>query len=115
MYTLQTSKPPLDSQAQSTSLFTSAASNQMDRKKGNLRESQCWMHGWRLGWTGGVPRKFEGGRRPMHPSPNISRNTVIGCEAKYEVTKKVLQQEFRVGKYPHFVKFFVKTGSNRQT
>ena len=59
--------------------------------------------------------KFEGGRRPMHPSPNISRNTVIGCEAKYEVTKKVLQQEFRVGKYPHFVKFFVKTGSNRQT
>ena len=24
----------------------------------------------------------------MHPSPNISRGTVIGCEAKYELAKK---------------------------
>jgi len=24
----------------------------------------------------------------MHPSPNISRSTVIGCEAKYELSKK---------------------------
>ena len=41
-----------------------------------------------LGGTGGtVSPKFEVGGRPMYPSPNISRSTVIGCEAKYELTK----------------------------
>jgi len=29
----------------------------------------------------------------MHPSPNILRSTVIGCEAKYELTKKRSQKE----------------------
>jgi len=24
----------------------------------------------------------------MHPSPNVSRSSVIGCEAKYELSKK---------------------------
>jgi len=27
----------------------------------------------------------------MHPSPNILRSTVMGCEAKYELTKKRCQ------------------------
>src|SRR6218665_1586851 len=48
-----------------------------------------FKHGGDLGRTGGRPPKFEVGERPMHPSlPNISRTTVIGCEAKYELTKK---------------------------
>src|SRR6218665_2663574 len=49
-------------------------------------------HGRRLreDW-GTVPPKFEVRGRPMHPSPNILRSTVIGCEAKYELTKKRCQ------------------------
>ena len=27
----------------------------------------------------------------MHPPPNISRSTVIGCEAKYELTENRLK------------------------
>ena len=30
----------------------------------------------------------------MHPSPNILRSTVIGCEAKYELNKRGLKEEF---------------------
>jgi len=37
--------------------------------------------------------KILGGGRPMHPSPNILRTTVSGCEEKYELTKKGLQEE----------------------
>jgi len=52
-------------------------------------------HVRRLKESGGrSPQKCEVGGRLMHPSPNISRSTVIGCEAKYElsqVTKKGLQ------------------------
>jgi len=50
-------------------------------------------HGWRLGGLGGrPPNKFEVGERPIR-SPNILRSTVIGCEAKYELTKKRSQGE----------------------
>src|SRR6218665_3253699 len=41
------------------------------------------IHGRRLG----DPPKFEVGKRPIHPSPNILRSTVMGCEAKYKMTK----------------------------
>ena len=37
---------------------------------------------------GAVPQKPEAEGRPMHSSPNISRSSVIGCIAKYELTKK---------------------------
>ena len=45
-----------------------------------------------LGGTGGtVPPKFEVGGGPcVHPS-NILRSTVMGCEAKYKLTKKRCQ------------------------
>jgi len=54
------------------------------------------MDGRRLrgrGMGGSLQRKWGGGR-PTHPCPNISRSTVIGCEAKYELTKKVLRMNF---------------------
>src|SRR6218665_2614335 len=77
-----------------------------------------WTDGWTNGrMNGGIGRWVEGGmggghgrRRmgdwgdgspqncrwgtdasPMHPSPNILKSTVIGCEAKYELTKKMCQ------------------------
>ena len=34
----------------------------------------------------------------MHPSPNILRTTVVGCEAKQELTKKRVKEEFGVVK-----------------
>jgi len=57
-------------------------------------ESVNWIvcMGGDLRETGGtVPSKYEVGRRPMHTrtSPNISRSSVIGCVAKYELTKKM--------------------------
>src|SRR6218665_626574 len=47
------------------------------------------MDGRRLrgDWGDGSP-KFEVGGRPVHPSPNILRSSVIGCVRKYEVSKK---------------------------
>jgi len=43
-------------------------------------------HGRRLrGNWGDGPPKIWGGGRPMHPSPNISRSTVIGYETQYEL------------------------------
>ena len=61
----------------------------------NWRELKCCYcsitrgHGRRLkeDWGDGPP-KVRGGGRPMHSSLNISRSSVIGCVAKYEVTKK---------------------------
>jgi len=38
----------------------------------------------------------------MHPSLNILRTTVIGCKAKYELTKKGVQEDFRVAKIEVF-------------
>src|SRR6218665_283069 len=47
------------------------------------------------GDLGTVPPKFEVGDGPcIRPPPNILIITVIGCEAKYEQTKK-LKKEFR--------------------
>jgi len=40
-----------------------------------------------LGELGDGPPKFEVGRQPMHPSPNISRSSVIGCVRKCELSK----------------------------
>ena len=40
----------------------------------------------------------------MHPPINISRSTVIGCEAKYELTKKGLKEDFCVLKKRFLVK-----------
>jgi len=31
-----------------------------------------------------LPQNLKLGGRPMYPSPNILRITIIGCEAKYE-------------------------------
>jgi len=51
-----------------------------------------------LGGTGGtVPKNFEVGGRPMHPSPNIWRSSVIGSVAKYEQTKKGVKEEIFFG------------------
>ena len=49
-----------------------------------------------LGRTGGtVPPKFEVGDGPCILPHNILRSTVMGCEAKYELTKKRCQgQEY---------------------
>ena len=38
------------------------------------------------GLADGPPNLRFGGGRPMYPSPNISRSSVIGCVTKYEVT-----------------------------
>src|SRR6218665_1873759 len=40
----------------------------------------------RTAWGEDGPPKMLS-TRPMHPSPNISRSTAIGCEAKYELTR----------------------------
>src|SRR6218665_3190502 len=42
-----------------------------------------------LGRLEGRPHpKFEVGGRPMHPSPNILRSSVVGCTGKYEKSKE---------------------------
>ena len=42
--------------------------------------------------TGGRPSpKFEVGDGPCIRHPNVLRSIVIGCEAKYELTKKSLK------------------------
>jgi len=42
-----------------------------------------------LGMLGDDPQKtFEVGDGPCIRPPNILRSTVMGCEAKYELTKK---------------------------
>ena len=56
------------------------------------------LHGRRLRGTGGtVPLIIWGGGTAHAPiSPNILRSTVIGCEAKYKLTKKVSRRNFCV-------------------
>ena len=44
-----------------------------------------------LGGTGGTPPKFEVGDGPCIRPPNILRSTIMGSEAKYELTKKRCQ------------------------
>jgi len=51
------------------------------------------------------PPKFE---VAMYPPPNILRSTVNGCEAKYKLTKKGVNEEFFVLKSRFFVKILVK-------
>src|SRR6218665_1444082 len=43
---------------------------------------------------GRSPQKFEVGGRPMHPSPNILRSSLVGCARKYEQSKKGVIKEF---------------------
>jgi len=45
------------------------------------------LMGGDLGGTGGTVPQILGGGRPMHPSSNISRSSVIGCVWKYERTE----------------------------
>ena len=58
-----------------------------------------------------VPRKFEVGDGPCIRPPNILRSTVIGCDAKYELTKKVSRRNFvfwnrsRKGSYMLYIRF----------
>ena len=61
-------------------------------------------HGRRLreNWGDGPP-KFEMGDGPCIRL-NILRSTVIGCEAKYELIKKGLKEEFLVLKSRFLVK-----------
>ena len=40
------------------------------------------------------PQESEVGDGPCIRPPNILRSTVIGCEAKYELTKKVSIRNF---------------------
>jgi len=47
----------------------------------------------------------------MHPSPNNSRSTAIVCQAKYELTEKGLQEEFRVLKQRFLIEKIKKKGS----
>ena len=49
--------------------------------------------GGALGRTGMVLPNLRWGRS-MHPSPNISRSSVIGSVEKYELTKKRVKKEF---------------------
>jgi len=48
----------------------------------------------------GPPQNLRWGTpgRPMHSFPQYFETTVIGREAKYELTKKGLHEEFRVVK-----------------
>ncbi len=55
------------------------------------------------GLGGRSPQNLRWGR-PMHPSPNIWRSSVIGCAAKYELTKKGVMKECFVLKQRFFVK-----------
>jgi len=58
-----------------------------------------------LGGTGGtVDPKFEVGGRPMYPPPNILRSAVIGCDEKYELTRKGVKEEVFVLKSRFLVK-----------
>jgi len=57
----------------------------------------------------------------MHQSPNILRSTVIGCEAKYELTKKrcqggifVLKSRFLVKKRVIYVIYQISDSRDRQ-
>ena len=60
----------------------------------------CLRHttGGDLGGMGDGAPKFEVGGRPYIRPPNILRTSVIGCEAKYELTKNGLQEELWVVK-----------------
>jgi len=53
---------------------------------------------------GTVPPKFEMGDGPCFRPSNISRNSVIGCVSKCELTKKGVMDEF----FPLKWRFFVK-------
>src|SRR6218665_2052981 len=58
-----------------------------------------------LGRTGGtVAQNLRWGDGPRIRPPNILRSTVIGCEAKYELIKKGLKEEFLVLKSRFLVK-----------
>jgi len=47
-----------------------------------------------MGGLGDGPPKFEVGQ-PMHPSPQyFEKYSVIGCEAKYKLTKKGVKEEY---------------------
>ena len=56
------------------------------------------------GDLGGDGLQIWGGDIPCIRPPNILRSTVIGCEAKYELTKKSLKEEFFVLKSWFLVK-----------
>jgi len=47
-----------------------------------------------LGELGDGPPSLRWGGRPMHPSPNSSRSSVIGCARKYELTKSGVMEDF---------------------
>ena len=69
-----------------------------------------------LGALGGTvpPKKLKVGGRPMHPSPNISKISVIGCVSKYELTKKSETEVFRQEKGSYMLDIGFQTGK-RQT
>ena len=60
----------------------------------------AWVETWGTGGT--VPPNLRWGRRPMYPSPNILRSTVIGCEGKYELTKRRCQGGFSLSEIEIF-------------
>jgi len=69
-------------------------------------QKMCFIgHGRRFRGLGdGPPTKFEVGTAHASVPLNILRITVIGCEAKIELTEKGLQEEIRVAKgSPHFL------------
>jgi len=64
-----------------------------------------FLMGGDLGELGdGPPKKLRWGTAHVFIPPNISRSSVIGCVAKYELTKKGVMEEFIVLKYRIFVK-----------
>ena len=71
-------------------LWDSESTLHLDQHYQNLYDTPLPpKHGRRLSGTeGDGPPKFEVGDGPCICAPNISRSTVIGCEAKYELTKK---------------------------
>src|SRR6218665_4093747 len=48
----------------------------------------------RGGDLGGRPQNLRWGGQPTHPSPNILRNSVVGCVQKHEQSKKSIIKEF---------------------
>ena len=55
-----------------------------------------------IDWGDGPPNIWGGGRPNV--SPTILRSIVIGCEAKYELSKKGVKEEFFVLKSRFLVK-----------
>src|SRR6218665_1894426 len=58
-----------------------------------IKSTPAFLNGPRLEGTEGGPPKLEVGTAHASVPHNISRSSVIGCERKYELSKKRCHQE----------------------